>query len=40
MLPSTFISLSAEEKAFVIAAIDLKVETEKKQMDEAKRKKH
>ena len=34
MLPSEFLSLSMEEKAFIIAAIDLKIEAEKKQAKE------
>lgn len=37
MLPSKFLSLSEEEKAFVIAAIDLRVEENKKEMDKVKR---
>ena len=43
MLPSQFINLSQEEKAFIIAAIDLKLEAEKKKTNEMKsktRKKH
>ena len=44
MLPSQFVSLSPEEKAFIIAAIDLKIESEKKKAKEieskSRRKKH
>lgn len=38
MLPSTYLNLPREEKAFVIAAIDIKIENEKKQAKEMKRK--
>lgn len=38
MLPSTFINLSDEEKAFIIASIDLRLENEKKEANELKRK--
>lgn len=38
MLPSVFIDLSPEEKAFIIASIDLKIEAEKKQAKEIERK--
>lgn len=38
MLPSVFVSMSEEEKAFIIAAIDIRVEAEKKQQKEAERK--
>lgn len=37
MLPSQFIDLDLEEKAFIIAAIDLKLEEEKKQAKKAKK---
>ncbi|MBE6070685.1 MAG: hypothetical protein E7208_01875 [Clostridium butyricum] len=38
ILPSQFISMSREEKAFIIAAIDIKVEDDKKKAKEAERK--
>jgi len=38
MLPSTFLSLDSQEKAFIIACIDLKIEADKKQMKKAQRK--
>ena len=38
ILPSVFLELSPEEKAFVIASIDLKVEAEKKKQKEIERK--
>lgn len=38
MLPSQFLSLDRYEKAFVIAAIDVKVEAEKKKEKELKSK--
>ena len=38
MLPSQFVSLPPEEKAFVIAAIDLKLEAERKKVKEIERK--
>lgn len=37
MLPSTFMNLDIQEKAFVIACIDLRVEEEKKEADKLKR---
>ena len=36
MLPSTFINLDLQEKAFVIAAIDKRLEEEKKQAKQVK----
>jgi len=33
-LPSQFANLSEEEKAFVIASIDIKLESDKKRADE------
>jgi len=33
-LPSQFANLSEEEKAFVIASIDIKLESDKKRSDE------
>lgn len=38
MLPSVFISLDDNEKAFVIASIKVKIEDEKKEQDKASRK--
>ena len=38
MLPSQFLNLDPQEKAFVIAAIDMKIDAEKKQAAEIKRK--
>ena len=38
MLPSTYLNLEAEEKAFIIAAIQLKVEAEKKEQAKMKKK--
>lgn len=38
ILPSVFDSLPDEEKAFVIASIDIKVESEKKKQKELERK--
>ena len=38
MLPSQFMSLSKPEKAFVIAAIDIKIKHEKQKNKKAKRK--
>jgi len=37
MLPSIFCQLEENEKAFVIAAIDLKIEDEKKREEEINR---
>lgn len=37
-LPSVYANLSMEEKAFVIAAIDIKLENDKKQQKEIERK--
>lgn len=37
MLPSTFIALEENEKAFIIASIKVKLEDEKKEQDKAKR---
>ena len=36
--PSEFLELDPYERAFVIAAIDIRVENEKKEADQAKRK--
>lgn len=36
MLPSTYINLDSREKAFIIAAIDKKVEEEKKKAKQIK----
>ena len=36
--PSEFLALDPYERAFVIAAIDIRVENEKKEADQAKRK--
>lgn len=38
MPPSKFIELSPEEKAFIVACIDLKIEAEKKKQKEIERK--
>ena len=38
MLPSQFMELDEHEKAFVIAAIQIKIDTEKKRAKEAERK--
>lgn len=38
MLPSVFIALEENEKAFVIASIKVKIEDEKTEQDKAKRK--
>ena len=38
MLPSTFMNLPREEKAFVIAAIGIKAENDKKKQKELERK--
>ena len=38
MLPSQYLALPAREKAFIIAAIELKTEAEKKQQKELERK--
>lgn len=43
MLPSQFVALPSEEKAFIIAAIDLKLDAERKKAKEIEsksRKKH
>ena len=37
-LPSVFLGLDPYERAFVIAAIDVRVENEKKEAEQAKRK--
>ncbi len=39
MLPSAFLELDEEEKAFIIAAIDIKLAQEKKERDRIKKKK-
>lgn len=36
MLPSVFVNLDRKEKAFVIASINAKIESEKKKAKEAK----
>lgn len=36
ILPSIFVNLSAEEKAFIIASIDLRTEKEKELAEKAK----
>jgi len=36
-LPSQFLDLDQEEKAFIIAAIDLKIEAEKEQASKIKK---
>jgi hypothetical protein len=38
MLPSQFIALDDNEKAFIIASIKIKIEDEKKEQDRIKRK--
>jgi len=38
MLPSTFINLDTQEKAFVIACIDKRIEQESKEAEKLKRK--
>lgn len=38
ILPSAFIAMSEEEKAFIMAAIDVYVEEDKKRIKEAERK--
>lgn len=38
ILPSVFIAMSEEEKAFIMAAIDVYVEEDKKRIKEAERK--
>jgi hypothetical protein len=38
MLPSVYVNLPREEKAFVIAAIDMKIEQEKKKAKEIEHK--
>lgn len=37
MLPSTFVDLPENEKAFIIAAIETKIKNEKEAIDKAKR---
>jgi hypothetical protein len=37
ILPSQFLNLDQTEKAFIIAAIDLKIEAEKKEADKIKK---
>nr|DAW39740.1 MAG TPA: hypothetical protein [Caudoviricetes sp.] len=37
MMPSTYINLDMQEKAFIIAAIQIKAEKEKKESDKMKR---
>jgi hypothetical protein len=37
ILPSQFLNLDQTEKAFIIAAIDLKIEAEKKEKDKIKK---
>ena len=37
MLPSTFLNLPLQEKAFIIAAIDIKMKSEKKQINDIKK---
>jgi hypothetical protein len=37
ILPSQFLDLDQTEKAFIIAAIDLKIEAEKKEADKIKK---
>ena len=36
MLPSVFVGLDLEERAFIIASIDFRIEKEKKEAKEAK----
>lgn len=38
LLPSQFLNLSRQEKAFVIAAIDIKVANEKKEISRSRKK--
>ena len=38
MLPNEYLNLDLNEKAFVVGAIDIKVETEKKEMKKARAK--
>jgi hypothetical protein len=38
ILPSKFASLDLNEKAFIMASIEIRIEDEKRAMDEAKRK--
>ncbi len=38
MLPTQFVNMSRQEKAFVIAAIDIKVANDKERAKEAERK--
>ena len=38
MLPSEYLSLDLQEKAFIIACIDLKIEAERKQAEKIKSK--
>jgi hypothetical protein len=38
ILPSVFVNLEPEEKAFIIASINLRIEAEKKQAKEVERK--
>lgn len=38
MLPSQYMNLDQEEKAFVIAAIQIKIESDKKRQNEMERK--
>ena len=38
MLPSQYIQLERSEKAFIIAAIQIKIESDKKKAEEAKAK--
>ena len=37
MLPSTFLSLPVNEKAFIVAAIDIRVEAEKEEAKKMKK---
>lgn len=36
MLPSTFLNLEINEKAFIMAVIDMKVQADKKEMQKGK----
>ena len=38
MLPSDYLKLQREEKAFIVAAIQIKIEKDKKDADKSKRK--
>lgn len=38
ILPSEFVSMEPQEKAFVMASIDVKIESDKKKAKEAERK--